>query len=206
MSLQDLRNSLSGEIFDYPTLLHHLREYKKPRDKITILLKNGSIVRIKKGLYVFGENYRRKPLSLEILANLIYSPSYLSLEYVLSKYGLIPERAYVITSICLKRSKTFKTAMGSFSYKTRPLATYPLGITRVEIPQEGAYLIATPEKALVDLISQQKNLTELQEMKEYLYENMRMEQTDLKKLNKKLLSEIIDSYNLSTILIQAIYD
>ncbi|HEY5234737.1 MAG TPA: hypothetical protein VIJ14_01055 [Rhabdochlamydiaceae bacterium] len=206
MSFQELRRAVAGEIFDYQILMHYLKEYKKPRDKVTLLIKDKTIIRVKKGLYIFGPDYRRSAISQEILANLIYSPSYISLEYALSKYGLIPERAYVVTNICLHRSRTFKTTVGVFAYKTRSLSTYPLGIRRVEIPQEGSYLIADPEKALVDLISQVKGLKNVQQMKEYLYENMRMEQSDLKKLNKKLLGEILSSYHISQALIKAIYD
>ncbi len=206
MSFQDLRRAVEGEIFEYQMLMHHLREYKKSRDKITLLLKNNSIIRIKKGLYIFGPDYQRKPISHEILANIIYSPSYISLEYALSNYGLIPERAYAITNICLNRSKTFKTPVGLFTYKTRPLSVYPIGIKQVEVPHEGSYLIAEPEKALVDFISQESDIKDVQEMKEYLYENMRMEQTSLQKLKKNLLIDILHAYNMPTLLIKAIYD
>ena len=201
VSFQDLRRAVEGEIFDYQMLMHYLREYKKPRDKITLLLKNHSIVRIKKGLYIFGPDYQRGAVSLEILANLTYSPSYISLEYALSKYGLIPERAYHVTSVCLNRSKAFKTPVGMFTYKKRSLSVYPVGINQVE-----NYLIAGPEKALADLIFEVKDLKDVREMKEYLYENMRMEQSNLQKLNKKLLTEITRLYNMSDILIKAIYD
>lgn len=206
MSLQDLRRAVEGEIFDYAVLVFHLREYKKPRDKITQLLKNQSIVRIRKGLYIFGQDYQRRPVSQEILANLIYSPSYVSMEYALSKYGLIPERAYQVTSICLSRSKKISTPRGLFIYKTRPLAVYPLGIERVEVPHEGCYLIASPEKALVDLISQAEHIQNVSEMKEHLYQNLRMEPSELKKLSRKMLKQIIESYHMTSTLIQAIYD
>ena len=205
MSFQDLRRAVEGEIFDYQMLMHHLREYKKARDKVTLLLKNNSIIRIRKGLYIFGPDFRRNPIPNEVLANIIYSPSYISLEYALSKYGLIPERAYVVTSICLSRSKTIKTPLGIYTYRTRPLNVYPIGIKQVE-NQEGNYLIAEPEKALVDLVSQQDDIKDIREMKQYLYENMRMEQSNLRKLKKKLLSDILHLYNMPMTLIQAIYD
>lgn len=170
------------------------------------MIREKSIVKIKKGLYIFGPAFQRRAVSNELLANLIYSPSYISLEYALSRYGLIPERTYTITSICLNRSKTFKTEVATFAYRSCPVSVYPLGIQQIDLPEEGSYLIATPEKALVDLISQVKGLNCTADMKEYLYENMRMEQSDLRKLNKKLLLEICNCYNMSNILIQAIYD
>lgn len=206
MSFEELRKNVQGEIFDYQMLMHHLQEYKKPRDKISLLLKNKSIIRIRKGIYIFGPLYQKRTISLEILANIVYSPSYISLEYALSKYGLIPERVSTVTSICLNRSKIFQTSLAIFSYSKRSPSVYSLGLISTDIPQEGSYLMATPEKALVDFISQGKGISGVEEMKDHLYENLRMEQSDLKKLNKKMLTEILKAYQMTNILIAAIYD
>ena len=81
--LEELRSKIISEEFDYQSLLNCLREYDRPRDKITDLLRQGAIIRIKKGIYVFGERYRRQPFSREVLANMIYGPSYISLDYAL---------------------------------------------------------------------------------------------------------------------------
>ena len=62
--------------FDYNLLLHALRDYKKPRDKIRGLIRGKDIIRVKKGLYVLGREYN-KPYSKFVLANLIYGPSYI---------------------------------------------------------------------------------------------------------------------------------
>jgi hypothetical protein len=62
------------------------------------------------------------------IANPLYGPSYISLEYALSYYGLIPERVESITSVTTKRSKKFITPLGSFSYEHIPLKAYPIGI------------------------------------------------------------------------------
>ena len=67
-----LRQLIPREEFDYQTLLSYLQGYDYPRDKITDLLRKGVIIRVKKGLYVFGELYRRRPVSREALANLMY--------------------------------------------------------------------------------------------------------------------------------------
>ncbi|MBW1855256.1 MAG: hypothetical protein JRJ00_11360 [Deltaproteobacteria bacterium] len=94
-----LRRKIPQEEFDYQTLLDCLEVYARPRDKISDLLKKGIIIRVKKGLYIFGEEYRKIPYSMEILANLIYGPSYISLDYALQYYGLIPERIEAVTSV-----------------------------------------------------------------------------------------------------------
>ena len=65
-------NQIPREEFDYQTLVDVLKGYSRPRNKIADLIHKGVIVRVKKGLYVFGNDYRRRPYSKELLANLIY--------------------------------------------------------------------------------------------------------------------------------------
>jgi hypothetical protein len=71
-----IRQLIARDVFDYQSLLGALSAYAKPRDKITRLLAGGDIVRVKKGLYCFGDAFQREPICLEHLANLIYGPSY----------------------------------------------------------------------------------------------------------------------------------
>src|SRR5680860_1304511 len=78
-----LRAQIEGEEFDYLALLRSLQDYAYPRDKITTMLRRGDIVRVKKGIYVFGDAHARRPYSREILANMIYGPSYVSLDSAL---------------------------------------------------------------------------------------------------------------------------
>ncbi len=78
--------------FDYQYLSYRLRQYRSPRAKIGLMLKKKEIVRIKKGLYILPEEYGGK-LNKILLSNLIYGPSYVSYEYALSYWGLIPEKA-----------------------------------------------------------------------------------------------------------------
>jgi hypothetical protein len=63
----DLRSKITTEELDYQALMDGLRGYDRPRDKITDLLRQGAIIHIKKGIYVFGERYRRLPFSREVL-------------------------------------------------------------------------------------------------------------------------------------------
>jgi hypothetical protein len=77
--------------FDYNLLLHALRDYKKPRDKIRGLTRDKDIIRVKKGLYVLGNDYN-KPYNRFVLANLIYGPSYITGQTALAFWNMIPER------------------------------------------------------------------------------------------------------------------
>ena len=90
--------------FDYLYLVETLKHYTYPRNKINKMIKNGEIIRVKKGIYNLSPEYGGE-IHYPLLANLIYGPSYVSLEYALSYWGLIPERVEIITSITNKRNK-----------------------------------------------------------------------------------------------------
>ncbi len=189
-----IRGAIKTEEFDYGTLMHVLRDYKKPRDALTRFLRDGSIVRVKKGLYVFGRNYHKRTICKESLANLIYGPSYLSLEYALSYYGLIPERVEQITSMTSLRSKMFATPLGTFSYTHLHQQKFAIGVTMAEVDPEHQFLIATPEKALADKISFYKNLTSTRDVFSFVCEGLRIEEDSLTKLHIPLLIKIEDAY------------
>jgi predicted transcriptional regulator of viral defense system len=189
-----LRNKIGADEFDYQMLLDGLSDYKQSRVKITQLLKKGVITRVKKGLYVFGEPYRRKPVSREILANLIYGPSYISLDYALQWHGLIPEAVHTMTSVTSGRSRSFTTPFGTFSYWHIPLRAYQVGMDRVALADNRAFLIATPEKALADRIAAERGtgIRTLRGLQVHLEENMRMDPDELRKLDPGRLAKIAD--------------
>jgi len=189
-----IRGAIKTEEFDYESLMQTLRHYRKPRDAITRFLNNGSITRVKKGLYVFGENYRKGTICKESLANLIYGPSYLSLEYALSYYGLIPERVEQVTSMTPLRSKTFQTPIGVFDYVHLHPSKIAVGITLIVADLQHQFLIATPEKALSDRISFHKNLTSMQDVYSFVCEGLRIEEDLLAKFRIPLLKEIEEIY------------
>jgi len=191
-----LRHRIPQEEFDYQALLDALSGYSRPRAKITALLRNGVIVRVKKGLYVFGKEERRKPLCPELLANLICGPSCVSLEYALAWHALIPERVETVTSVTCGRSKAFDTPVGRFVYRRIPMMVFPVGVDRVETGDGRAFLIATPEKALADvLVADRRGLIRSRrEMTAYLRESWRIEESRLKEMNRDLLEELAKCY------------
>jgi hypothetical protein len=190
--METLRKRIGREEFDYLALMSALSGYANPRDKARSLMKKRVIVRIKKGLYVFGEEYRRRPYSRELLANLIYGPSLVSLESALSFHGLIPERVAAVTSVTPKRPKRFATPIGLFVYRQVPLSYYPLGMERIEEGNDVAFLIASPERALADKLRDHRSnpLRSLEDMAAYLMENLRIDASDLVGLDPDLLEEM----------------
>jgi predicted transcriptional regulator of viral defense system len=189
--MRDLRRRIGREEFDYQALMAALPEYANPREKVTTLLRRGDIIRVKKGLYVFGDELRRRPYSRELLANLIYGPSFVSLDSALSFHGLIPERVEALTSVTTKRPKSFATPIGSFIYRQSPRGAFHLGMDRVE---EGdvAFLIATPERALADKVRDGRGyaLNNREEAAQYLFDNLRIDEGGFRQLDSGRLEEL----------------
>lgn len=133
-------------IIDYQTLLGALGRYKSKRDKISHLIKTGEIIRIKKGLYVLNESYRRGQVSLEHLSNLIFGPSYVSLEYALSYYGFIPEKVETVTAVTTGRSRQFQTPLGVFTFRSITLSQFSSGMEMIHIDPDIRFMMHRRKK------------------------------------------------------------
>lgn len=166
-----------------------LSEYRAVKDKISSLEQEGSLIRLKNGLYVVSSEISNRHLSLELIANRIYGPSYVSFETALWYHGLIPERVYLLRSAVLTRGKRYNTPLGGFEYIRVPEDYFSIGIQHKVIEEEYAFMIASPEKALCDLIIATKGLRiqSLKAMREYIYEDIRLD------------IEAIDKWDLSII-------
>jgi len=191
-----LIKSIPYEEFDYQTLLDSVHGYAQPRMKISGMLAKGDIVRVKKGLYILGESLRRRPFCRELLANLIYGPSYVSLEYALHYHGLTPERVETITSVTCGRSRTFDSPVGTFSYRMIPMEAFRTGMDQVELDDGRSFLIAIPEKALADRIVADRGagITTQKELHEYLLDDIRIDPANLNELDPTRIMEIARHY------------
>lgn len=158
------------------------------RDRISRWMSRGLLVGVAPGHYVTAPELRKRPVSLEILANRIYGPSYVSFEYVLSRAGLIPEAVYGVTSATSKRNREVDTPFGRFSYRQLPLSVYAWGYTREELPDGAGFLIARPEKALLDLLYRTGAVRSVRALRERLYDDLRIEPDDLAALDLALLA------------------
>ncbi len=190
---QELRRKVRYEEFDYQLLLDVLRPYSQPRDKITKLIREGVIIRVKKGLYVFGRDFARGPYSPEILANLVYGPSYLSLDYALSYYGMIPERVESFTSVTSGKNRAFETPVGRFTYQSVALAYYRVGIDAIEAGDGRSFLMATREKALADKVYQGEGCSDVRsadDVQAYLLGHLRIDPASLSQLSYPRMAEI----------------
>lgn len=179
--------------FDASVVSEALHDYRSPRNKIMSLVERGELLRLKRGLFVNPVELTHQSLSKELIANHLFGPSYVSLESALSYYGLIPERVFVTRSMTTKRSQRFETPLGMFDYTSCNPDYFAVAV-RSEIKNgEYAFLIATPEKALCDLIvsSTHLRLQSAKAMKVYLEEDLRFELDALKLFDAELIEECI---------------
>lgn len=175
---------------DYLYLMEKLKGYTYPRDKVTKLLRSGELVRIRKGLYLSTRT--ATPYSKEILANLIYGPSYVSLEYALQHYSLIPEAVHTVTSVTTGRKKNYQTPIGLFEYSHLPERYFSPGAQFESAGNSRNYIIASPAKALFDILFLRYPLVRFAEIEAHLFENMRIDEADFSNIDFSTIKMLIE--------------
>lgn len=187
---------LPGIPFDYTYLMNRLRDYVSPRDKISRMIQKGEIIQIKRGLYVLSPQFG-PPINRRILANLIYGPSYISLEYALSYWGLIPEKVEVVTSMTTRRNKVFETPVGIFSYHYLKNSKFSVGIDRI-VEGKASFFIASKEKALCDRLTLESKLTKA-DMADFLSLDLRVDMGEVKNMDIRLIQKIEKVYRKGSV-------
>ena len=201
--MENVLKLIETPYIDAQALLQLLADYRKPREAILRMIKNKELIRLKNGFYLINEKITQgtvKIIPFEQVANLLYGPSYVSMHWALSFYGMIPERVHTVTSMTLGRNKEYHTSVGDFSYFTLSPESYPLGITQKKSPDfVGGFLIASPEKALADIVFKTCKNLDKDQLKDELLESKRIDRECFHKLNKELLEEIAKSYRAKSV-------
>jgi len=189
---------------DFATLASVFEGYKSPADKVASLEKKGELIRLKKGLFVVSPQVHRQALSVELIANHLYGPSYISFEKALSLYKLIPERVHTTRSMTIKRARNFTNPIGNFEYVTATTDYYRIGIRTKVIDSKLAYLIASPEKALCDMIitSKRLRLQSVKAMQTYLEEDLRIDVSAIEVFDADVVKRCIETGKKRTELLQ----
>ncbi len=190
MEFHERMNEYAEQPITKQTLLDLLKDYKRPYDKIHELIKQGTLVSVKRGIYTTGSRIKIAKPEPFLLANYILGPSYVSLESALSHWGFIPEKVHEVSSATTQNTKTYYTAVGRFSYIHLPLPYYSFGIQQLELTKKQRVLIATPEKALCDKIVTSSGilLRSSKQVMELLIDDLRIEKDRLRNLNTKRMS------------------
>ncbi|MBQ8969036.1 MAG: hypothetical protein IJ064_04815 [Bacteroidaceae bacterium] len=178
------------------------KDYHSPLKKVRSLEQQGVLIGLKRGLYVVSSEISGKKLSYGLIANHIYGPSYVSLHYALRHYGLIPERVYMITSVTTRHTRSFENSLACFSYRGVSKDYFPIGIRSEE--EDGiAYLIATPEKALCDMIMQERYVPSQSRasLEVFFEEDMRIELDDIRQMDSRIIRACMEAGNKKNILV-----
>ena len=127
-------------------------------------LGHGYIVRLRRGWYAFADAMKKADIG-DYFAGKIYSPSYLSCEYVLSRFGLIPESVVQFTSVTALKTASFTNAFGEFFYRSvKPELMFGYG---VQMTEDGLPVaVASAEKALCDFLYLNPRYTTVDDMRE----------------------------------------
>lgn len=138
-------------------------------------IKSGKLLQLKNGLYMMSVTYIHESDKIklaEFIASQLYKPSYISLEYALEKYYLLPDKSVkTVTSITRKTTRIFTNFLGDFTYSNIKPLLYS-GFEEVFFHGHTFYM-ATKGKALFD----------------YLYLNSDLDYRNLKHLDRQLFNE-----------------
>ncbi len=174
----------------YNMLLEEYHDYSDADNKISRLVKSKKLFKLTKGLY---ETERDTPGYA--LAGAIYGPSYLSFDYALSFYGLIPETVFTYTSATFEkgRSKRYINDFGCFTYRDVPSNAFPY---EIRLLKENDYIvrIASPEKAICDKLYSLSPVSNKTELSKLLFDDLRIDEAEFEKLDKQILRDLCDCY------------
>ena len=183
-------------VYDFQSLNIKYKEYSNIYQKINNECKKGILVKIKRGLYS-DDLYNDK----EVIANICYNPSYISFEYALSYYGVIPEVVSTFTSATFgkKNNKIYHMKDSTFDYRSVPDEVFPMGILIMKNSKDISYKIASKEKALCDLLYSKYPVRSIKDLKTLLFEDMRIDENELLKMNVEIIKEIAPLYHSNTL-------
>lgn len=182
-------------LIDHATLSNILLTigYTSIKDKIKLLKKKGLIKTLKKGLYIHTSPIVSNVISKEIIANNLLGPSYISFDYALYYHNLIPESVHEITSATTKRTKSFTTDYGIFSYRSVKKELYGIGLL-IQESNSGNFIIATKEKALCDKVYFTKDIkiNSKKDMYEFLENDLRLDFEELEDFEMEIVEQYLN--------------
>jgi len=136
-------------------------------------VKSGRILQLRRGVYAVAPPYQAEAPHPFLVANHLRKPSYVSMQSALSYYGMIPESVPATTSVTTGRPEELHTPIGRYVFRHVKKTAF-FGYNQKEISQGRSVFLASPEKALLDLLY----LTPGSDSPEYL-EELRFEPMDL---------------------------
>ena len=121
------------------------------RRQLSRWVRAGRVVQLRRGLYALAPPFRKIRPHPFLVANRMAPPSYVSLQSALAFYGLIPEVVPVTTSATTSRPGRWETPLGAFAFRHLQSDLFT-GYRLIDLGKGQQAFVATPEKALLDLI------------------------------------------------------
>jgi hypothetical protein len=184
MKYTELRQKIKTPVFSLQDLkIAGLKIYPYQLSKWS---DNNYLIKLKNGIYLFAD--KKESVLKEHVAFNICQPSYVSLEWALSSYGLIPEMVYNVTSITARATREYNNDFGGFIYRHVKKELF-FGYTKI-VKNGQTFLLAEPEKALLDYLYLNAHKIKTEDD----VEELRLNEFNLKKLNKSKLKKYSESF------------
>jgi predicted transcriptional regulator of viral defense system len=172
-------------VFETSLLLAGQVDPADVRRQISRLAASGRIIQLRRGLYALAPPFQKGKPHPFLVANRIVRASYVSRQSALAYHGLIPEHVPVVTSVTTERPGRWENPLGVFEYRhIKPGLFY--GYKTFDLGEEQSALLATPEKALLDLLYWQPASDSHEYLKELRLQNLeRLDLEELRRLAEK---------------------
>jgi predicted transcriptional regulator of viral defense system len=174
MKYSDLTKMLGKQgIFDLATLVQLTGDRRETiRMQLSRWCTSGKLISLRRGMYAFPETGSSTPINPAVMANKLYSPSYISTYWMLGFYGLIPEKVVTYTCVTQRTTRSFSNPFGTFKYQHIKGNAF-FGYRFHEMSGEKV-LVAEPEKALLDLWHLTKGTWDENRMAAMRFQNKRV--------------------------------
>jgi predicted transcriptional regulator of viral defense system len=180
MVFEELLEQLGREpVFETGFLLAGPQDPAYIQRQLAEWVATGKLFQLRRGLYTPAPPYQKVPPHPFLIANRLVPGSYVSLQAALAYRDLIPEHVAAVTSVTARRPGRWPTPFGEMSYRVIR-REYIFGYERIMVTPEQAAFVATPEKALLDLIYLQPGGDDRAYLESLRLQNM--ERIDLSKL------------------------
>lgn len=179
-------------IYSFDDLKIKFSKYANIKDKIRREVRAGRLIPVARELYETDPTTEG-----HYLAGRIFGPSYLSFDYALYVYSLIPEavyRTYTSATFHKRKKKKYQNSFGVFTYRDVPANVYPLGVL-IYKEKDYSYQIAVPEKALCDKLYTLPPVRNLTDLKDLLFKDLRIDEEGFAKLHKETLEKMAPLYH-----------
>jgi len=184
---------------DHQTLVDLLSTVAFKEKLIRKWIADGSLIRIRRGLYATNTLFQERPWSGGVLATMLCKDACLSMESALELHGLLPVHKARVTAITAGRSKTYDTPLGPFNFVHLPPGLFGWCQHTVTLSDGASYQVAEAEKAVLDLLWSQTAKRSIRKLKQLFFTELGCNAESLCRLEMEKLLGYAKAYRSSTI-------